>query len=88
MHANLAPISAIVPGWHAEHTDSLREATIHHERQWAQTIMHRLALLLATRQQTDRRLVRHAITFAVLEPLQGQELRDAQAFLNRLSWPH
>jgi hypothetical protein len=88
VQAELASISAIVPSWHPEHTDSLREAAIHHEREWAQTILHWLALLLATRQQTDRRLVRHAITFAVLEPLQGHELRDAQAFLNRLSWPH
>jgi len=87
MQAELASISAIVPGWHPEHTDSLRKAEIHHEREWAQTIMHRLALLLATRYQTDRRLVRQAIMFAVLEPLQAQERRDAQAFLNRLSWP-
>ena len=88
MQAELAPISAIVPGWHLEDTDSLREAAIHHERERAQETVRQLAYLLAGRHLTDRRLLRQAITSAVLNPLQDQECRDTEAFLNGLSWPH
>jgi len=88
MPAELGPISAVVPGWDPGNPDSLRKAAINQERDHAQGIMHQLALVLASHHKTDRRLVRHAITCAVLEPLQGHERRDAQAFLNRLSWPH
>jgi len=88
MQAQLGPIATIVPGWHADDTDSLRKAAMHRERDRAQDILRQLAYLLAGRHLTDRRLVRAAITFAVLDPLQGQECTDAEAFLNSLSWPH
>jgi hypothetical protein len=80
------PLLAIVPGLPDGFVDSLREAATYDEFDRAQNLMAALGRLIQAR-QTDRMHVRLTITIAVLAPLDGEERKRAEAFLERLSWP-